>query len=215
MAQGSGVSISFGYDGISMPDTVSIGDTIEFSCWVINSGEDVLAENILLKAAIYDNILGLTNIRTIGGQGPNFIYPGDSIQFVPGFLFETVTQQNYLPGDNIVVIWPKADMPGSIGQTNQYIYKNIYVKTNSSVSSVQNKNKQNTYFYPQPIQDKIYLTHPIQSLQIVDILGKNIVSFETVTQTVISVGQIPEGIYFARMKDMEGKETTHKLIIKR
>ena len=104
-----------------------MGDTIWFSCWVVNRGEDVLAENILLKAARYDANLGLVNSRTIGGQGPNFIYPEDSIEFVPGFLFEVVTSTYYLIGDNIVVIWPKADVPSSISQTNQYSYNNLHV----------------------------------------------------------------------------------------
>ena len=123
-AQNSSINISFGQNGISIPDTVTMGDSIWFSCWVVNSGEDVLAENILLKAARYDASLGLVSNRTIGGQGPNFMYPDDSIQFVPGFLFEVVTNQNYLIGDNIVVIWPKADVPNTISQTNQYIYSN-------------------------------------------------------------------------------------------
>ena len=111
-----------------------MGDTIWFSCWVVNRGEDVLAENILLKAARYDANLGLVNSRTIGGQGPNFIYPEDSIEFVPGFLFEVVTSTYYLIGDNIVVIWPKADVPSSISQTNQYSYNNLHVFSNSNIS---------------------------------------------------------------------------------
>ena len=133
--QNSSIITNFGSQGISIPDTVAIGDTIWFSCWVVNGGEDVLAENILIKVALFDNILGLYNIRTIGGQGPNFIYPGDSIQFVPGFLFEVVTSTNYLIGDNIVVIWPKADAPNTISQTNQYIYSNLHVLSNS-ISSI-------------------------------------------------------------------------------
>ena len=133
-SQNSSINISFGYDGISISDTVTMGDTNYFSCWVVNRGDDVLAENILLKAARYDANLGFVNSRTIGGQGPNFIFPNDSIQFVPGFLFEVVTTQNYLIGDNIVVIWPKAAVPPSISQTNQYAYSNLHVLSNSSVT---------------------------------------------------------------------------------
>ena len=139
-AQNSSINISFGQNGISIPDTVAMGDSIWFSCWGVNSGEDVLAENILLKAARYDASLGLVSNRTIGGQGPNFMYPDDSIQFVPGFLFEVVTNQNYLIGDNIVVIWPKADVPNTINQTNQYIYSNLHVLSNS-ILSISEKNK--------------------------------------------------------------------------
>ncbi|MDB9809349.1 hypothetical protein OAB72_01350, partial [Flavobacteriales bacterium] len=122
---GQGISVTFGSNGIQFPDTVSLGDTVYYSCWVVNSGDDVLAENILLETANYSQSQGLTNVRTIGGQGPNFIFPNDSIQFSPGFLYEIVTQQNYLLGDNIVVIWPKVSSP--INQSTQHEYKNVYV----------------------------------------------------------------------------------------
>ena len=143
------ISLSFGYNGINIPDTVTMGDTIWFSCWIVNDGDDVLAENVLIKAARYDAISGLVSKRTIGGQGPNFIYPNDSIHFVPSFLFEVITTQNYLTGDNIVVIWPKADVPNSIGQTNQYIYKNLYVLSNSISSIKEQREIETSYFYPQ------------------------------------------------------------------
>ena len=156
-----------------------MGDTIWFSCWVVNRGEDVLAENILLKAARYDANLGLVNSRTIGGQGPNFIYPEDSIEFVPGFLFEVVTSTYYLIGDNIVVIWPKADVPSSISQTNQYSYNNLHILSNSSISSISEKFGQKQYIYPQPATDKLYFNSPelITSVKIFNILGKQVLSF--------------------------------------
>ena len=101
--------------------------------------------NILLKAARFDPVLGLVSNRTIGGQGPNFMYPNDSIQFSTGFLFEVVTNQHYLIGDNIVVIWPRADVPNTISQTNQYVYSNLHVKSNS-VASLSEKNSEGNSF---------------------------------------------------------------------
>jgi len=213
-AQNGSIITSFGYDGISIPDTVAMGDTIEFSCWVVNAGDDVLAENILLKAALYNSALGLINTRTIGGQGPNFIYPGDSIQFVPGFLFEVVTQQNYQIGDNIVVIWPKADVPGSISQSNQYIYKNVHVTSGSSVSSISENSNLRLYFYPQPAKDKLYLTEDIKSLQIFNILGKSMCEFNSI-ESSITISHIPEGLYLVKMLTKKGSERVQKLIIKR
>ena len=41
-------------------------------------------------------------------------------------IYDNVTPQNaYGPGDNIVVIWPKADVP--VSQSTQYFYNNLYV----------------------------------------------------------------------------------------
>ena len=214
-AQNSTINISFGQNGISIPDTVTMGDSIWFSCWVVNSGEDVLAENILLKAARYDASLGLVSNRTIGGQGPNFMYPDDSIQFVPGFLFEVVTTQNYLIGDNIVVIWPKADVPNTISQTNQHIYSNLHVLSNS-ISSISEKNSKANYFYPQPAKDMIYFnsSDQIKAVKIFNILGKEVSSYN-VSVSSITISHLPQGLYLLKIQTEKGEEKLQKLIIKR
>ena len=215
-SQNSSINISFGHDGISIPDTVTMGDTIWFSCWVVNRGEDVLAENILLKAARYDANLGLVNSRTIGGQGPNFIYPEDSIEFVPGFLFEVVTSTYYLIGDNIVVIWPKAAIPSSISQTNQYSYNNLHVLSNSSISSISEKFGQKQYFYPQPAKDMIYFnsSDQIKAVKIFNILGKEVSSYN-VSVSSITISHLPQGLYLLKIQTEKGEEKLQKLIIKR
>jgi len=215
-AQNSSINISFGHGGISIPDTVTMGDSIWFSCWVVNKGEDVLAENILLNVARYDANLGLLNTRTIGGQGPNFIFPGDSIQFVPGFLFEVVTSTNYLIGDNIVVIWPKAAIPSSISQANQYSYSNLHVLSNSSISSISEKLGQKQYFYPQPATDKLYFNSPelITSVKIFNILGKQVLSFKS-QESSIAINNLAEGLYLVKIRTKKGEEKIQKLIIKR
>ena len=212
----SSINISFGHGGINIPDTVSIGDSIWYSCWVVNNGKDVLAENIIIKSARYDASLGLVAKRTIGGQGPNFIYPNDSIQFVPNFLFEVVTNQNYIIGDNIVVIWPKADVPNSITQTNQYLYKNVHVLSNSmtTINELSNKNKK--YFYPQPARDKIFFNsnEQITSINVFNMLGEKIAFYENIT-AYISIDDLPQGVFLLKIKLIEGGEKLQKLIVKR
>jgi len=215
-AQNSSINISFGQNGISIPDTVTMGDSIWFSCWVVNSGDDVLAENILLKAARDDPSLGLVSNRTIGGQGPNFMYPDDSIQFVPGFLFEVVTNQNYLIGDNIVVIWPRADVPNTISQTSQYIYSNLHVLSNS-ISSISEKTSKAHYFYPQPAKDRIYFNSSsdlITAVKIFNILGREVASYN-VSASPIAISHLPQGVYLLKMQIEKGEEKLQKLIIKR
>ena len=215
-AQNSSINISFGQNGISIPDTVVMGDSIWFSCWVVNSGDDVLAENILLKAARDDSSLGFVSNRTIGGQGPNFMYPDDSIQFVPGFLFEVVTNQNYLIGDNIVVIWPRADVPNTISQTSQYIYSNLHVLSNS-ISSISEKTSKARYFYPQPAKDRIYFNSSsdlITAVKIFNILGREVASYN-ISSSPIVISHLPQGLYLLKMQTEKGEEKLQKLIIKR
>lgn len=210
------INLRFGQNGINIPDTVTIGDSIWFSCWVVNGGEDVLAENVLIKAARYDASLGLVSNRTIGGQGPNFIYPNDSIQFVPAFLFEVVTNQNYLIGDNIVVIWPKADIPNSIGQTNQYVYKNVHVLSNAMSSFAEQSENRTGQFYPQPANDRIFFnsSDQITAVKIFNILGKEVVAFDNLKSS-ISIAEFPQGVYFLKIHTHNGHEKLQKLIIKR
>ena len=208
---GQGVSLSFGANGINFPDTVTIGDTIHFSCYIVNAGDDVVTENVLIKAASYSQTQGLTNTRTVGGQGPNFIFPGDSIQFVQGFLYEVVTQQNYLIGDNIVVIWPKVAVP--ISQSTQYIYENMFVKGQamvSFVSEITNKLK----FYPQPANNQISFesSRNVVQVQIFDLLGRNINTY-SLDKNILNTTNIESGMYLISAQFEDGTFLQNKLQI--
>lgn len=211
-ANGQGVSVSFGSDGIQFPDTLSLGDTVYYSCWVVNTGDDVLAENILLNAAGYNQAQGLINTRTIGGQGPNFIFPGDSIQFSPNFLYEIVTPQNYQIGDNIVVIWPKVTTP--VNQSTQYEYKNVYVNGQSIISSTFEV-KDKISFYPQPANEMVALAtnKNLKSIQFYDLLGRELLFNETLNQNQINVSSISSGMYVATLIFEDGTSVQERLQI--
>ena len=210
-ANGQGISLSFGANSVNLPDTVTIGDTIYFSCYIVNAGDDVVAENILIKAASYSQTQGLTNTRTIGGQGPNFIFPGDSIQFVPGFLYEVVTQQNYLIGDNIVVIWSKVSAP--VSQSTQYVYENMFVKGQamvSFVSEITNKLK----FYPQPANNQISFesSKNVVQVQLCDLLGRNINTY-SLDKNILNTANIESGMYLINVLFEDGTSLQNKLQI--
>jgi hypothetical protein len=211
-ANGQGISVSFGYNGIEFPDTISLGDTINYSCWVVNKGDDVLAESILINTAGYSQSQGLMNTRTIGGQGPNFIFPNDSVQFTPGFLYEVVTQQNYLIGDNIVVIWPKVSTP--VNQSTQYEYKNVYVK-GSAIISASYELKNEVQFYPQPANTflKLSTSKMVKSVQLFDLLGRTIESDIRLDQGSIDVTSISSGIYLVHVFFEDGTSIQEKLEI--
>ncbi|MDG1052718.1 MAG: hypothetical protein P8O81_04960, partial [Flavobacteriaceae bacterium] len=63
---GQSILLSFGENGINIPDTVTMGDTIWFSCWVVNTGNGVISDNVLIEAGRYNQTQGLTNVRAIG-----------------------------------------------------------------------------------------------------------------------------------------------------
>lgn len=208
---GQGISVTFGANGIQFPDTISLGDTVYYSCWVVNAGDDVLAENILLETANYSQAQGLTNVRTIGGQGPNFIFPNDSVQFSPGFLYEIVSQQNYLLGDNIVVIWPKVSTP--INQSTQHEYKNVYVQGPAIVSSViELSNK--LQFFPSPANNQISFdgAKNICEIQIFDLLGRELNAF-FIENNMLNTSSFKNGMYLINAQFEDGTSLQNTLQI--
>jgi hypothetical protein len=208
---GQGISVTFGANGIQFPDTISLGDTVYYSCWVVNSGDDVLAENILLETANYSQSQGLTNVRTIGGQGPNFIFPNDSIQFSPGFLYEIVTQQNYLLGDNIVVIWPKVSSP--INQSTQHEYKNVYVQGPSIISSVVDLSDK-LQFFPSPANNQISFdgVKNICEIQIFDLQGRELNTF-FIENNMLNTSSFKSGMYLINAQFEDGTSLQNTLQI--
>tara|TARA_B110000908_G_C10082115_1_gene370049 strand:+ start:107 stop:796 length:690 start_codon:yes stop_codon:yes gene_type:complete len=205
------ISLSFGASGVILPDTVTIGDTIHFSCWVVNNGNGVISDNILIEAARYDQGQGLTNIRTIGAQGPNIVSPGDSMEFVQGFLYEVVTQQHYLIGDNIVVIWPKVATP--VTQTTQHIYHNMFVI--GSVMSVVTPEKTNKLqFHPQPANNQIYFesNKKVLRVQLFDLLGKELNTY-SLDENILNTANIESGMYLISAQFEDGTFLQNKLQI--
>lgn len=211
----SGIDISFGVNDVQLPDTVTMGDTIYVNCWIVNQGGDVLAGQILVKAALQDTSGSLTNIRTVGGQGPVFIYPGDSIQFIQNFLYEVVTNQNYNVGDNIVVIWPRLSNP--ISQTNEYVYNNVFVKQNStSVQSLPTEYSDEIIIYPNPVNSTINFDKNIKidNLKIFSIEGKLILEIN-ISEKQFDVSKINEGNYIFQLFFKGNLIETKKVIIQK
>ncbi len=211
----SGINISFGANDVQLPDTTTMGDTIYVNCWIVNQGNDVLSGQILVKAALQDTSGSLTNIRTVGGQGPVFIYPGDSIQFIQNFLYEVVTNQNYNVGDNIVVIWPRLSNP--ISQTNEYVYNNVFVKQNStSIQNLSTEYSDEIIIYPNPVNSTINFDKNIKidNLKIFSIEGKLILEIN-ISEKQFDVSKINEGNYIFQLFFQGNLIETKKVIIQK
>jgi len=200
---------------VQLPDTTTMGDTIYVNCWIVNQGNDVLSGQILVKAALQDTSGSLTNIRTVGGQGPVFIYPGDSIQFIQNFLYEVVTNQNYNVGDNIVVIWPRLSNP--ISQTNEYVYNNVFVKQNStSIQNLSTEYSDEIIIYPNPVNSTINFDKNIKidNLKIFSIEGKLILEIN-ISEKQFDVSKINEGNYIFQLFFQGNLIETKKVIIQK
>ena len=51
LTSGQNITLSFSSTTISLPDTISMGDTIWYNCWLVNDGNSVITDHIGLRAA--------------------------------------------------------------------------------------------------------------------------------------------------------------------
>ena len=146
---GQNLAVSFSSNNISLPDTISMGDTIWYQCWIVNEGNSVITDHIALRAArlCQSQAQALADEREIGHINPGALFPGDSIELPLGMLYEVVNHQNYLIGDNIVVIWPRVQLPSS--QQNEHFTAQIYVRNKSIISGINDaiKSKKNCFYF--------------------------------------------------------------------
>lgn len=68
-------------------------------------------------------------------------------------------------------------------------------------------------FSPNPTNSNITFTQEINNLEIFDITGKKVKSFE-IANTIFEVANLEKGIYFLKGKTIEGSEFNEKLIKK-
>ena len=119
--------LGFTDTGVSMTDTASLYSTYGMEFSIVNNGSVTISDPIDIFALVNDTISGLSQTpRWLGGVSNIILNPSDTFHFSTNVIYDNVTPQNsYGPGDNIVVIWPKADAP--ISQSTQYFYNNLFV----------------------------------------------------------------------------------------
>ena len=210
---GQNISLSFSSTTISLPDTISMGDTIWYNCWIVNDGNSVITDDIVLKAARLCQSQGLVGEREIGHINPGSLFPGDSIELPFSIMHEIIHQQNYLTGDNIVVIWPRVQISGS--QANEHFTTQIHVLNNSMISSLKDatKSRDNIFYF----SDKfIHFMNDLPVLNVVlyDMLGNEVYQSKSPLLKKINLHNITIGNYLIVIRLKDGTIRKEKLIIK-
>ena len=106
-------SLSFGYSGVQHEDTLSIGDSIHFSFWLVNQGNVIISDSVQVLCETF-NINGISISSMSIGDTYNTVSTlniGDSILIN---ITELVTFSSYVLGDNISLIWPASISPGIV-----------------------------------------------------------------------------------------------------
>ena len=209
---GQNIALSFSSNNISLPDTVSMGDTIWYNCWVVNDGNSVITDQIALRAARLCQSQGLVDEREIGHINPGALFPGDSIELPLAMMYEVVLQQNYLAGDNIVVIWPRVQVSGS--QDNEHLTSNVHVLYNSMISSIDDPitSKDNIFYF----SDKtIHFLNEfsISEVALYNMLGNKVYKSNSPLLKKINLENTPSGTYLMVIRLTDGTIRKEKLVV--
>ena len=212
LTSGQNITLSFSSTAISLPDTISMGDTIWYHCWIVNDGNSVINNHIALRAARLCQSQGLVDEREIGHINSGALFPGDSIEFPLGMLYEVVHQQNYLTGDNIVVIWPRVQVSGS--QVNEHLTSNVHVLYNSMISSIDDAitSKDNIFYF----SDKtIHFLNEfsISEVALYNMLGNEVYQSNSQFLKKINLQNTPSGTYLMVIRLTDGTIRKEKLVV--
>jgi len=215
LTSGQNITLSFSSTGIYFPDTISMGDTIWYHCWIVNEGNSVITDHIALRAArICQNQSGaLVDQREIGHINPGALFPGDSIELPFGMIHEVVHQQNYLTGDNIVVIWPRVQT--SVSQDNEHLTTNLHVLNNSMISSLNDAiSSKNNIFYLSDKTIHFLNEFPLSEVVLYNMLGNEVYQSNSQLVKKINLHNTPSGTYLLVMHLLDGTIRKEKLIVK-
>ena len=211
-SSGQNIALSFSSNNIFLPDTISMGDTIWYNFWVVNDGNSVITDYIALKTARFCQAQGMINEKEIGHVNPGALFPGDSIEFPLGMLYEVVHQQNYLTGDNIVVIWPRVEVFDP--QVNEHLTTQIHVQNNLMINSLKGATKSNEIgFY---FSDKtIHFMNEFSASEVAlyNMLGNEVYKSNSLLLKKIHLQNIPRGTYLLVIQLKDGTIRKEKLIV--
>lgn len=126
--------LGFTPSGVAMTDTANLYSSCDMEFSIVNSGSATISDPIDIFAVVNDTVSGVSQTpRWLGGVSNITLNQSDTFHFSLGLIYDNVTPQNaYGPGDNIVVIWPKADVP--VSQSTQYFYNNLHVLNASAIN---------------------------------------------------------------------------------
>ena len=209
---GQNIALSFSPNNTSLPDTIALGDTIWYNFWVVNDGNSVITDYIALKTARFCQAQGMINEREIGHVNPGALFPGDSIEFPLGMLYEVVHQQNYLAGDNIVVIWPRVEVLDP--QVNEHLTTQIHVLNNSMISSLNDaiKIKENSFYF---LDKTIHFLNkfPVSEVVLYNMLGNEVYQSNSQFLKKINLQNTPSGTYLLVTRLTDGTIRKEKLVV--
>jgi hypothetical protein len=134
-------AMTFGYYHPVIADTAEYYNNLSVECYVVNTGTDTIFSQIrtmiLTNPGVgEESVRELFSVSFENGSGLN---PGDSVYFPAppvdspnnGSFDVVLPTNNYIDGDNIIVVWPVID--GTTSFTSEQYSKEIYVNEPTSI----------------------------------------------------------------------------------
>lgn len=201
--------LGFTNSGVSMTDTASLYSTYGMEFSIVNNGSATISDPIDIFGVVNDTISGLSQTpRWLGGVSNITLNPSDTFHFSTNVIYDNVTPQNsYGPGDNIVVIWPKADAP--ISQSTQYYYNNLFVLNASATSQADSNNHLSSV---QVIDGEIFVeTTNFKEAQVYSLEGRLVCM---TNNRSITVKDLNSGTYIVTVLSEGNNAHSFKIVIK-
>jgi hypothetical protein len=192
----SQVHLALSSNTVFYNDTVNYGGIVSYSVSITNTGVSPLNEAILINMSLTDPNNGGTITRSMGSfmDADSVLSPQESIQIT---FEDTVAPLQYVPGDNVVVIWPGVvQTPISFDTYSGTIYV-------SNSSEVVEERFAEAMFYPNPISSTAVLHFNDQRLSSVDcysLSGQLLMSKQIIhARLPLSSLGVGAGVYLLKM----------------
>lgn len=136
-------AMTFGYYNPVIADTTEYYNNLSVECYIVNVGTDTIFSQI--RAMILTNPgVGEESVRelfSVSFQNGSGLNPGDSVHFPAppvgspnnGSYDVVLPSNNYVDGDNIIVVWPVID--GTNSFTSEQYSKDVFVNEPTSIES--------------------------------------------------------------------------------
>lgn len=200
--------LGFTPSGLAMSDTAVLYSSYDMEFSIVNNGSATISDPIDIFAVVNDTVSGISQTpRWLGGVSNITLNPSDTFHFSLGVIYDNVTPQNaYGPGDNIVVIWPKADV--LVSQSTQYFYNNLHVL---NVSTVQESGLYEESNLAKLIGDEIFISiSNFKEAQVYSVEGK--LMHVSKTKSIIVNDWVP-GLYILTVLSKENNAYSTKIVV--
>jgi hypothetical protein len=193
---------------LGIPDTVQMGDTLNFTYRVVNAGLlPLINPRVFSIMRINGQLLPLPVDSSLN---IGIYQPGDTIPVsVNQFIISPSNNNN--GGGNVLVVWPSSD---GFDRGPDSLVDNVYVLEPTAIRETRPFSARLT-LYPNPAVDRLNLTWPASGplplrLEFHDLSGKTFLTTQEMPLS-LDLSRLPRGIYFLVVDWADGLRSGYRV----